>query len=43
MRKAPIHWTAASPAKYKAGSPPWNRVSMQSSTMCHIVWIWSLI
>src|SRR6218665_748133 len=32
MHKAPIHWTAASAAKCKAGSPPGNRVSMQSST-----------
>jgi len=28
MRKGPIHWTAASSAKCKAGSPPGNRVSM---------------
>src|SRR6218665_1571490 len=33
MHKAPIHWTAASSAKCKPGSPPGNRVSMQSSTM----------
>src|SRR6218665_2129600 len=39
MRKAPIHWTAASSAKCEAGSPPGNRVSMQSSTMCDIVLI----
>jgi len=30
MRKAPIHWTAASSVKCKAGSLPENRVFMQS-------------
>ena len=39
MHKALIHWTAASSAKCKVGSPPGNQVSMQSSTMWDIVWI----
>src|SRR6218665_1628228 len=35
MRKAPIHWTAASSAKCKAGSPPGNRVFCLGG--CHVL------